>query len=148
MQDVIIDNVKGLTANLLRDKAIELVDLMYRRERPGMVLRFLVDKEGGITLNECAELNERIGALLDAEDVIPDKYTLEISSPGLDRPLRTKRDFERVMGREVRVHMYAPVNDKKDYEGVVSGVDDEKVTIGEISVPLNKISKAKQKVKI
>ena len=148
MKEMIIEKVKDLTSNLLRDKAIELVDIIYRREQGGMVLRLLVDKEGGITLGECSDLNSKIGDMLESEDIIFDKYTLEVSSPGLDRLLKTKRDFERVIGKKVRVHTYAPVNDKRDCEGVVSKVDDEKVVIGEVGIPLEKISKAKLKIEV
>jgi len=144
----VVEKVKKLIDNLLRDKAIELVDITYKRESGGMVLRLLVDKEGGIMLDECTSLNEEIGDMLDREETIFERYNLEISSPGLDRPLKTRRDFERVMGKEIYVHTYSPINDKRDYKGVIKFVDDEKVIVGDTEISLDKISKAKLKIEI
>jgi ribosome maturation factor RimP len=139
----IVDKVKALIANLLQDNEIELVEMTYRREAGGMVLRLFVEKEGGITIDDCARLNERIGEILDTEDVMPEQYILEVSSPGLDRSLKTRRDFERAMGKEIRVHTYEPVADKRDHEGVVTAVDDVSVTVGGIAIRLDKVAKAK-----
>jgi ribosome maturation factor RimP len=146
MKSVITEKVKQLIGNLLSDKRIELIEMTYRRESGGMVLRLLVDKEGGITLDDCTHLNERIGDILDSEDVIADKYTLEVSSPGLDRPLKTRRDFERLMGKEVHVHTYEPVEERRDHEGAIRYVDDEKVRINDVEIRLDKISRAKLKI--
>ena len=143
-----VDRIKDAISNLLSDKAIELIEIKYRRESGGMVLRLLVDKEDGITLDECTSLNNEIGGILDEKNVIEDKYTLEVASPGLDRPLKTRRDFERVMGKRVYLHTYEPVNDKRDYEGIVISVDDEKVTVDNVDIRLDKISKAKLKIEV
>jgi len=142
----VVGKVADIVANLLEDKKIELVDITYRRESGGMTLRLLVDKEGGIALGECAELNSRIAEMLETADAIDDNYLLEVNSPGLDRPLKTRRDFERIMGKVVRVHTYERVNDKKDHEGEVKAIDDEKVTIGDIEIGFEKISNAKLKL--
>ena len=142
------EKIKELVSNLLREKVIELVDITYKRESGGMVLRLLVDKEGGITLGDCAYLNEEIGNMLEQEETIPEKYMLEVSSPGLDRPLKTRRDFEKVMGKRIHVHTYEPINDKRDCEGTVKSVDDERIIIDEVVIPLKKISKAKLKIEI
>ena len=125
---------------------MELVDIIYRREQNGMVLRFLADKPEGIALDECACLNSEIDKLLESADIIPDKYILEVSSPGLDRPLKTRRDFERVLGKKIYLHTYEPVNNKRDYKGEVTSVDDEKVTVNETRIPLDKISKARLQI--
>lgn len=145
----ILDKVKELVSQLLEARQIELVDITYRRESGGMVLRLLVDKEGGITLDECTEVNEDVGRMLEDGSVMPDKYTLEVASPGLDRPLKTRRDFERVMGKIIRVHTYEPIFEKRrDCEGVVKYVDDQKVTVGDFEIKLKKIAKAKLKIEI
>ncbi len=144
----IVDKIREITGNILQDKAIELIELKYRRESGGMVLRLLVDKEGGITMDECTSLNNEIGSILDEKDIMQDKYTLEVSSPGLDRPLKTRRDFERVTGKMIYLHTYGPVNDKRDHEGVVISVDDEKVTVNNVDIRLDKIAKAKLKIEI
>jgi len=144
----ILDKVKELISNLLQDNGIELVDISYRRGKGTMILKLLVDKEGGITLDDCSRLNEDIGKVLDEANAMPDKYLLEVSSPGLDRHLKTKRDFERVMGKKIYVHTYEPIQEKRDYVGNVSGVDEETVTVDNVKIPLNKISKARLEIKI
>ena len=148
MDKTVIENIRGSIDNLLQERAIELVDITYRREHGGMVLRLLVNKEGGITLDECTYLNEEIGKMLDEKDIIPEKYMLEVSSPGLDRPLKTRRDFERVIGEKIHIHTFEPVNDKRDHEGTVNSVDDEKVTIDDVKIRLDKIAKAKLKIEV
>ncbi len=149
MNKEVAENVRELIANILQQREIELVDVIYRRESNGMVLRLLVDKENGITLDECAYLNEKIGELLDAEDTIPDKYILEVSSPGLDRPLKTRRDFEKVMGKIIHVHTYEPIEERrKDVEGELKFVDDQKVVVDRWEIQLKKISKAKLKIDV
>ncbi len=143
----IVEKVKEAVSNLLEENRIEMVDITYRRESGGMVLRLLVDKEGGITIGECAGLNEEISALLDKEDIVAEKYILEVSSPGLDRPLKTRRDFERLIGKKIHVHVYEPIEGKRrDCEGTINSVDDETVTVDNIKIRLDKIAKAKEKL--
>jgi len=144
----IIEKIRELISNLLLENKMELVDILYRREAGNMVLRLLVDKEGGITLDDCAKLNEDVGNILDQENAMPDKYLLEVSSPGLDRHLKTKRDFQRVIGQRINVHTYEPIEDRRDYNGEVSEVDDENVIVSGVKIPLKKISKAKLEIKI
>ena len=144
----IIEKIRELISNLLLENKMELVDILYRREAGNMVLRLLVDKEGGITLDDCAKLNEDVGNILDQENAMPDKYLLEVSSPGLDRHLKTKRDFQRVIGQRINVHTYEPIEDRRDYNGEVSEVDEENVIVSGVKIPLKKISKAKLEIKI
>ena len=146
MADVIAEKIKDLIGNLLQDNGIDLVDVTYRREQGGMTLRFLVDKAGGITLNECAGLNGVIGELLDREDVIQEHYVLEVSSPGLDRPLKTGRDFERAAGKAARIHTYEPVAGRRDFEGEVGPVGQTSVYIGGIEIDIENIAKARLRI--
>ena len=122
--------VRDAVADALPSQGVELVDLSFRREGSRMVLRLLVDKPGGITVDECTHLNQMIGEILDREDLIHDRYTLEVSSPGLDRPLVTKRDFERNIGRKVKITMdKALIDREKIEEGKLCQVDDENIVI-------------------
>jgi len=122
--------VRDAVADVLASQGVELVDLSFRREGSRMVLRLLVDKPGGITVDECTHLNQMIGEILDREDLIHDRYTLEVSSPGLDRPLVTKRDFERNIGRKVKITMdKALIDREKIEEGKLCQVDDENIVI-------------------
>lgn len=127
----------------------EVIDSALFRTSGKMVLRLLVDRSrGGISLEECSSLNEQIGVFLDAENILGTSYVLEVSSPGIDRELRTEKDFLRVCGRRVRVFLKEPLNSKIEKLGIVESVDggslflDSNGVIEKISI--NKINKAKQ----
>ncbi len=143
------ENLKKIILPLLEEEEVVLVELRFMRTRGGMILRLLVDKrEGGINLQDCARLNEKIGSLLDAQDIIKDRYTLEVFSPGLDRDLLTRDDFLRCMNRKIRVFLNECINGKMEIEGWISKVEGELVYIdmvGEvIGIPFSKIAKGRQ----
>ena len=125
----ITNRVKDLISGYLESHDIELVDIIYRREQPGMVLRLLVDTPEGIKISECEELNVYLSEALDKENVIAERYTLEISSPGLDRPLKTDRDFERSLSKKIEVTTYEPIDGRKTHEGTLVGMDKESIVI-------------------
>lgn len=124
----------------------ELVDLEYRRESHGWVLRIYVDKVGGVSVEDCAYISEKISKELDIKDPIPHSYILEVSSPGLDRPLRNKRDFERHLGEKVEITLIKEMEGRRKLEGKIYRADDDSVTLEIegtlISIPLNNIKKA------
>lgn len=125
----IVEKLKEVTKDLLEKESTELVDLIFRREGGSWVLRFSVDKPGGITLSECANLNHKLSALLDELNLIEERYLLEVSSPGLDRPLTKRSDFVRVIGKEARF-TYKTIEDKVDVVvGIVRNADEEKVFV-------------------
>jgi ribosome maturation factor RimP len=141
--------LKNIIGDYLKNQGLDLVDLIYRYEGRDLILRVLVDKpEGGITLDECARLNSQISEILDEKDILQARYILEISSPGLDRTLKTKNDFLRCMNRRVRFFLNETVNAKLEWEGTISKVDEDKIFIntdvGVMGIPLAKINKAKQ----
>ena len=107
--------VRGLLTTV---PELELVDVEYVRERD-YYLRVYIDKEGGIDIDDCQALSERLEEILDREDFIPDAYILEVSSPGIDRVLRKPRDFERERGKQVDVTLYAPFDGKKQWTGAL-----------------------------
>ncbi|MFA6609692.1 MAG: ribosome maturation factor RimP [Candidatus Omnitrophota bacterium] len=145
-----VDRVKELIAGYLADHGIELVEIIYRREQEGMVLRLLVDTPQGITIQECEELNKYIGDTLDKEDFISDHYIIEVSSPGLDRPIVTDRDFERSMGKELTISLYEPISGNRRHEGKLVETDKDNIAIDSGGVktilPRNKIAKAVLKI--
>ncbi|MEW5722208.1 MAG: ribosome maturation factor RimP [Thermodesulfobacteriota bacterium] len=116
----IVERVEGLAGPLLVGEGFDLVEVQYRRERVGWVLRLFIDRaptpeEGlagrtgsGVTLDDCVEMSREVGRLLDVEDVVPGAYTLEVSSPGLDRPLTRPEHFRRFTGRKVKVQVTGP----------------------------------------
>ena len=147
LEPEVLQQVREIAEPILARGSVELVDLLYRREGRGMVLRFLVDTVRGITLDECARLNETLSQALDGTAIFAEPYTLEVASPGLDRPLVTRKDFERVLGRRIEVATRLPIQDKSFYRGTAIDVNDETVTVvvakGEaVAIPLAAIQKA------
>ena len=151
----IIEQLEELTQPILDDLGLELVDLVYQRETRGWVLRFFLDKEGGITLDDCASASREISAILDVEDVIDTAYNLEVSSPGLDRPLKKSRDFERFSGQSIKVKTVIAIDpdgrgrNRKSFVGTLDGFVDGKVLITlkeksavQVAIPLDQIDAA------
>ena len=102
--------VEKLLEPALEESHIELVDVEYIRER-NWILRVFIDKEGGVDLNDCQEISEKAGAILDKADIISDNYMLEVSSPGVDRVIKKDKDFIRYTGEEVDVKLFAPAEE-------------------------------------
>ncbi|MCX5680345.1 MAG: ribosome maturation factor RimP [Candidatus Omnitrophica bacterium] len=148
----VTEHVKALSQGYLDDNSIELVEIMYRREGGGMVLRLLVDTPEGIRIDECEALNKFLSETLDKEDLIQDSYTIEVSSPGLDRHLVTDRDFERVISKEIEATTYDRIHDRKTHDGRLIGMDKEMIVIesGGIStvIPRKSIAVARLKIEI
>ena len=148
----ILARVQELIGPLLANRGMELVELTCRPHGGGLVLRLLVDTARGVSVGDLSSLNRAVGAVLDEHDAVPERYTLEVSSPGLDRPLKSGRDFERVIGRRVRVLTAVPVHDRQEHHGDVLGASDELVTLksdsGEkVQIPLAHITHAVQEVR-
>ena len=152
-QTEILNRVRELIRPLLAGRGVELVELTCHPGGGRLTLRFLVDTARGMTLDELSGLNRSIGAVMEEHDVIPDGYLLEVSSPGLDRPLKTAADFERVIGRRVKVTTSAPVADRQEHRGEVLGVNEEAVMLrldsGEkLPIPFLQIHHAVQEIEI
>ena len=139
----------NLAAPIFQQCALDLIELSVRRQGGEWAIQVLADRPGGgISLEECSFLNRRIVETIDVSQAVLD-YSLEVSSPGIDRPLKTKKDFERVLHQDVRFHLSGPVGGKKEYIGLLKRVDGEGVVIetqkhGEITIPINNIVKAVQ----
>ncbi len=120
---------ESLVTPLVEEHHFELVDVEYVKEAGNWYLRVYIDKEGGITVDDCEVISRTLSDRLDAEDFIEDSYILEVSSPGLGRPLKKEKDFERSIGKEVEVKLYKARNHQKDFEGVLKAYSDHDVTI-------------------
>jgi ribosome maturation factor RimP len=146
----IIDRVREMAEVYLKDHGIEIIDIVFRREGPVLVLRIVADTLEGITVSECTGLNKFLSEALDREDVIQDRYTLEVSSPGLDRPIKTDRDFERSMGKELEFTTFEAIDGRKTHEGMLIGIDKENVVIERqgISTVIPRIKIALARLKI
>lgn len=117
---------------VIQSNGFELVDVEYVKEAGTRYLRAYIDKEGGITIDDCELVSRAFGELLDAEDFIEESYVLEVSSPGLGRPLKKEKDFARSIGRDVEVKLFKPLSkeDKeKDFFGTLKSYDGTSVTI-------------------
>ena len=121
-RETLSQNVNETIEPLLDSQGVELVELQLQQHKGRWLVRIFVDCDIGISLEDCRRLNFEIGQLIDAEDVIPDSYVLEVSSPGLDRPLRNMRDFRRQKQRVVKVFLHVPHLDKAQYTGRVAAV--------------------------
>ncbi len=114
---------------LLAEHNYELVDVEYVKEGGNWYLRAYIDKEGGITVDDCEVISRTLSDWLDREDFIADSYTLEVSSPGLGRPLKKDKDFERSLGEAVELRLYKPRDKQKEFAGILKGYDRETVTV-------------------
>ncbi len=144
-----IDKLKKLIQDYLESRRLEFVDLIYHYEGRDLFLRVLVDTPGdNICLDECARLNREIGAILDGQEMLNQRYILEVSSPGIDRPITTKKDFLRCRNRKVKFFLKEMVNGKLEWDGIISKVEGDSVFAdikGEIlEIPINKVNKVKQ----
>jgi ribosome maturation factor RimP len=146
----IVEKVKELLQPILEEGNFELVDVEFVREPVGWVLRIYADRPtGGITISDCQWISERIGTVLDVEDVIPHSYNLEVSSPGLDRPLKSQKDFDRHRGIVVKIKTTEPLDNQRNFKGEVVSTSEKGVTVhdvsrnAEVEIPYDKIKSAR-----
>ena len=147
LNDHLSEDIQKLIEGFLKEAEVVLVDLNVRRHGGQVAIEILADKpSGGITIDECSRLNRKINDAIETQNLIAENYTLEVSSPGLDRPLKTAADFLRMMEREVRIFLCEPVDNKIEYTGIVLKVENENLTVetlgGQVFIPIQKINKA------
>jgi ribosome maturation factor RimP len=146
IQTQVRQQVEQLAEALVASEGMELVDLEYRREGRRWMLRLFIDKDGGVTLDDCASISRELGDLLDVKDVISQAYVLEVSSPGLNRRLRKKEDFSRFAGQKVKLRLVAPIDGRRKIVGELEGIEGEAVIVtapeGRCSVALKDIARA------
>ena len=114
---------------IIEENGFELVDVEYVKEGGSWYLRAYIDKPGGITVDDCEKVSRRLSDLLDEKDYIDGAYILEVSSPGLGRPLKKDKDFERSIGEEVEIRTFRPIHHQKEFTGILKAYDKEKVII-------------------
>jgi ribosome maturation factor RimP len=154
----LIDQIRSLAGRVAESYGLEIFDVQFRREAAGMVLRIQIDRPGpaataeeSVSVDDCARVSRDLSAMLDVEDVVPSAYTLEVSSPGLDRPLRQADDYRRFAGRRAKLVMREAVDGQTFLRGTLGGVDDGNVVIDADDqkrhrVPLGMISRANLEV--
>ena len=114
---------------VLEKMGMELFEVQFRREGHGWVVRLYIDREEGVTLDDCAAVSREIATWLEVEDLIEHAYHLEVSSPGLERPLRKMKDFARFVGRKAKVKLREPLNEQKVFIGMIDQVDEKTVVL-------------------
>ena len=134
--DTVVDKVRDIAARVAADRGLEIFDVQFRREAPGMVLRIQIDRAGpaasaeeSVSVDDCAHVSRDLSAVLDVEDVVPSAYTLEVSSPGLDRPLRRPDDYRRFAGRLAKIVVRDRIDGQGFFRGRLGGVDGGDVLI-------------------
>ena len=130
-----VQRAETLLAPIVEANGYELVDMEYVKEAGEWYLRAYIDKPGGFTLDHCELVSREFSEKLDEEDFIDGSYILEVSSPGLDRPLKKEKDFERSMGKLVEIRTYRPVDKQKEFCGTLTAYDSNSVTIEEEGQP-------------
>lgn len=121
--------VEAWITPVLEQHHFELVDVEYVREVGVWYLRCYIDKEGGIAVDDCEVISRLLGEWLDQEDFIEDSYILEVSSPGLGRPLKKEKDFARSIGKDVEIRLYKAIDKQKEFTGTLTSYDADSVTI-------------------
>lgn len=140
--------VESLVTPELTRENVELVDLTYQKGPAGWTLCFYIDKPGGVTLDDCATWSHRFEQILDGTDLMSHAYSLEVSSPGIDRPIKKVSDYQKFAGQRVHVKLYAPQNGQKNFHGTLLGSDGTTVRLKEegkteIDIPLSLVARTR-----
>jgi len=151
-----MEDIKSKIAELAESAAVqyavEIIDIEMTGGSRKPLIRIFIDKEGGVTLEDCSKFSRALSALFDVEDPIRTAYILEVSSPGLDRPLRTVKDFERSMGKLAKVVTRERIENQNVFRGRIAGVKGDIVALSEndriIEIPFDQISKARLEIEL
>jgi len=141
------EEIKKSVLSILTDEQLDLVEMKFSDLGPTWFLKIFIDRPGGVIVEDCAKVSQRIADCLDTEDLIPHKYLLEVSSPGLNRPLETEGDFKRKIGEEVRVFLKEELLGNKEIKGRILRLEGNKLILRhenkEVTIPLLNIAEAK-----
>ena len=150
MAETISKQVEAIALPVLVELGLELVEVQYRREQNGWVLRLIIDKQEGVSLDDCTAASREIGQLLDIEDFIDQAYNLEVSSPGLDRPLKSMADFQRFVGRKAKIKTDEPIGGERVFVGRIQQTSGDTIILEiggpELRIPFEQVSKARLEV--
>ena len=149
--EIIKNKVSKLAKQVAQEQEVEIFDIELSG-KDKLLLRITIDKEGGVTLDDCERFSRSLEAILDVEDPIPVSYTLEVSSPGLDRPLRELKDFEKNMGKLARIITVEKIENKNLFIGRISRVNNKFLMLlvkdREIDIPFEKILRARLEIEL
>ena len=151
MDEPLVAQLQTLVEPILAEREMELVELTCRPQGRQQLVRLLVDKVGGVTIQQCARINQWVGQALESANLIKESYMIEVSSPGLDRPLANKRDFERAIGEDVVVDLSIGDGRSKELRGMLLAVQHEAIVLktmaGNVTAPFAEIRAAKKAVR-
>ena len=128
-KEVYIEKTREFITPILENKGFELYDIEYVKEGQDYFLRVYIEKPGGITIDDCVEVSREMNEILDREDYIKDAYTFEVSSPGLLRPFKIDKDYERALNEDVEIHTFKPIDKQKEFIGTLKSYDKDSVTV-------------------
>ena len=128
-KEIYEQKAESLLEPIVAEHNFELVDVEYVKEGGTWYLRTYIDKEGGISIDDCEKVSRRLSDILDEKDYIDDTYIMEVSSPGLGRPLKKEKDFKRSLGKEVDIRTYRMIDKQKEFTGILKDYDKDTVTI-------------------
>ncbi|GJL80074.1 MAG: ribosome maturation factor RimP [Nitrospinaceae bacterium] len=143
----ITESIIGLIEPVIQEESLELVDVEYKKLGKTWTLRVYIDNDRGITVDDCQKISRQIEDMIEIDDLIANPFVLEVSSPGLDRPLKKVKDFLRYKGKSVEVKTFSPIENRREFHGIIQNCKDEVLSLKEeealINIPLDKIAKAK-----
>ena len=147
------DKIKEIIEPVINAVGIELYDIEFNKMRSKGLLRVFIEKQGGVTIDDCELISREIEAALDVEDPIPFSYVLEVSSPGLDRPLKELEDFKRYSGKTVRVITHEPIDNQTFFIGTIISAENNEISLllpkdRQVIIPYKNISKARLEVEV
>lgn len=147
------DKIKTIAGPVVEGFGLELVDLRFTTGHGRWTLQVFVDKPGGVTIDDCSDVSRELSTALDVEDPIPRSYTLEVSSPGLDRPLVKERDFIRFSGKKARIRTRTDIEGRRNFKAIIDGAESGIVRITDADgrryeIPLSNIEKANLEIEI
>jgi ribosome maturation factor RimP len=150
MAKTVIKQIEAVVLPVLGEMGFELVEVQYRREQNGLVLRLTIDKQDGINLDDCAAVSREISQLLDIEDIVDQAYNLEVSSPGLNRPLKSMVEYELFVGRLAKIKTLEPIGGESVFVGKIRKTEGESIVLEvggkEMTILLSQVAKARLEV--
>jgi ribosome maturation factor RimP len=129
MRQTVVSKIEEIAERVARSEGIEVVEVELKGGGRNQLLRISIDKPEGISHNDCELISQQVGTILDVEDVLPGHYTLEVSSPGVERKLLKPKDFERFQGKKVRITLHEPVENQRNWEGTLAGFSEGVITL-------------------
>jgi len=143
----VVESIIEISEPVVNDEGLELVDVEYRKLGKTWTLRVFIDSKQGVTVGDCQKVSRQISDIIEIDDLISNPFVLEVSSPGLDRPLKKEKDFLRFKNKAVQVKVFSPIENRKKFRGIIQDCKDNILFLDEEGVsreiPLDKISQAK-----